>query len=120
MLDATLLLLHEVFPYKRYGKSCITDMTLMLLAARESHPLFGPDMLAQMDDNQVNKKQTWVQKHAQRPKQEPPSELPRLSTLTFLIASSHLKSSSLTTATRQPAVLYNILFLASSTISLKQ
>lgn len=52
MLDATLLLLHEVFPYKRYGKSCITDMTLMLLAARESHPLFGPDMLAQMDDNQ--------------------------------------------------------------------
>lgn len=41
MLDATLLLLHEVFPYKRYGKSCITDMTLMLLAARESHPLLA-------------------------------------------------------------------------------
>lgn len=41
LLDATLLLLHEVFPYKRYGKSCITDMTLMLLAARESHPLLA-------------------------------------------------------------------------------
>lgn len=71
----------EVFPYKRYGKSCITDMTLMLLAAREESSSRGPDMLVQMDDNQSHsrnkcvqvgklKKTNLGQNHAQRPKQQ--------------------------------------------------
>lgn len=95
---------------KRYGKSCIIDMTLMLTAARESHLLLAPtytwytleqpSQSIKLVNETRNKKQNLGQNHAQRPKQESPSERAAQAVNSHVVfAFSHLKVA-LTTATR--------------------